>query len=336
MQIKTSLFNGIFKHSFYFSYGLGVITALGHRTGFAVYSLNIIIGLGSISNAAPQLLRGHRLEVDNILLKENTLKKKYNILILDNKIFAFWFTKRAFYVPNLRAEKRIGPHSWEFYQFFVGLLLGDGHIGLSWRGAVIYITSTASNKLYLFSLQNFLVKHGYHYKPPEHLPVLTSKNPKKGGKRGNYMIDTVYRYKIHSYSFSSFIPLRHWWYTDKGVKIVPNNLDMYLTPFCLAIWFMGDGYYGGAGFLIKTQSFTYKEVSYLTGLLKRLYGLECTIRKASSPYNKGKVFKLDDRDTERGFIIYIRAKSAKKFQKLVTPYMSLDMLYKFGPSKNKT
>jgi hypothetical protein len=33
----------------------------------------------------------------------------------------------AFFLPRVRAVKRIGPHSWEFCQIAVGLLLSDAH-----------------------------------------------------------------------------------------------------------------------------------------------------------------------------------------------------------------
>jgi LAGLIDADG DNA endonuclease family len=136
---------------------------------------------------------------------------------------------------------------------------------------------------------------------------------------------------MRSFTISSFIPLHQWWYDEKGVKIVPKNQSMYLTPYCLAIWFMGEGSWARSGYKISTNCFTYKEVSYLTSLLKTLYDLDCTIRNNRNPANKGVDYKHPGMEAERDFFIYIRANSAMKFRELVTPYMTSDMLYKLGP-----
>ena len=40
----------------------------------------------------------------------------------------------AFFVPRIRADKRYGPHSWQFIQLAVGLLLGDAHMEVHGNG----------------------------------------------------------------------------------------------------------------------------------------------------------------------------------------------------------
>jgi hypothetical protein len=49
----------------------------------------------------------------------------------------------------------------------------------------------------------------------------------------------------------------------KKKEIIPNNLDMYLTPLALAIWFMDDGSKSGKGAKIATNCFLLDDFKFL-------------------------------------------------------------------------
>ncbi len=100
---------------------------------------------------------------------------------------------------------------------------------------------------------------------------------------------------------------------QQGVKIVPEDVEQYLTRQALAVWFMDDGAADHAGVTIQTHSFRAEEVSILTEVLKKKFQLAATLRK-----NKGRE------------IIYIPAKSMFSFRELVSPYLVADLAYKLA------
>ena len=66
-------------------------------------------------------------------------------------------------------------------------------------------------------------------------------------------------YQIRTFSFNSFLPFYTAWYKD-GVKVIPSDIEIYLTPRCLAIWIMGDGSgMADGGFKLSSHSFSKEE-----------------------------------------------------------------------------
>jgi hypothetical protein len=106
---------------------------------------------------------------------------------------------------------------------------------------------------------------------------------------------------------------------QQGVKIVPQDVEQYLTRQALAVWFMDDGAADHAGATIQTHSFRADEVSYLRDVLKDKFQLAATLRS-----NKGRE------------IIYIPARSMSSFKELVSPYLLADLAYKLVPSRCRT
>ena len=89
-----------------------------------------------------------------------------------------------------------------------------------------------------------------------------------------------------------FVPFRKRWY-NKERKIVPDSLN--LTPLVIAIWFMDDGCISipyknkkdkKNNFIIRfaTNSFSHKEVVFLSDLLSRRYDSDFYPVKTSSGY----------------------------------------------------
>ena len=98
-----------------------------------------------------------------------------------------------------------------------------------------------------------------------------------------------------------------------GVKIVPQDVEHYLTREALAVWFMDDGAADHAGVTFQTHGFRADEVRRLTDVLKDKFQLAATLRR-----NKG------------AEIIYIPAKSMCSFRGLVAPYLLADLAYKLA------
>jgi hypothetical protein len=105
----------------------------------------------------------------------------------------------------------------------------------------------------------------------------------------------------------------------QGVKIVPQDVEQYLTRQALTVWFMDDGAADHAGVTIQTHSFRTDEVVRLIDVLKDKFQLAATLRS-----NKG------------AEIIYIPARSMSSFRELVAPHLLADLAYKLVTSRCRT
>ena len=103
--------------------------------------------------------------------------------------------------------------------------------------------------------------------------------------------------------------------TNNYIKIVPLNIEEYLTPLALAIWFMDDGSRLGPGIRIPTNNFSYKEVEFLCNILFKKYNLIATIHTGGQ---------------DKGYVLYIQKQSVPLFISLVKEHMLPSLYYKLG------
>ena len=109
----------------------------------------------------------------------------------------------------------------------------------------------------------------------------------------------------------------------KGKKIVPINIENFITPLTLAIWISEDGTFvpstgGQGGVRIACNAFSLQEVKYLTNILQTKFNLDVTIQQI---YLKNKYF------------IYIKKNSIIDLENLILPYLHNSMYYKLGLQK---
>lgn len=207
-----------------------------------------------------------------------------------------------FIVPNTRATKRIGPHNEEIMSFLVGCILGDAGAERNMNGGVRFIfKQSAIHKEYLYFLHEFLNRRGYCNND---IPALKEYH-------GPYIF--YFYFKFDSYSFTSLLPLYHSFYSNKGVKRIPYNIQELLTPLALAIWIMDDGSQHGNGLRLATHCFTEMEVELLMFAINSKFNLICTKHLNNKCH-----------------VIYISSKSMDKLKNLVVPHMCPSMLYKLG------
>jgi len=227
------------------------------------------------------------------------IKKKY--IILNNIL------KKHFSIPKLRSYKRIGPHDEKTINIFIASLLGDGHLSKETLGSRFQFEQCNNNIEYLMWFHKYFSIRGY----------CNSKTPKllkRIHKNGNIH----YSYQFKTYTFSSFNWIHDMFYDKNNIKILPKNIEIYLTPFILAIWFMEDGCSLGkfsARLKISSLSFTLKENLTLCNLLNKKYGLD---------------LKVQSRGLNKGYVIIINTFSAKLWSNLIKPYMLESMYYKLG------
>ena len=95
-------------------------------------------------------------------------------------------------------------------------------------------------------------------------------------------------------------------------KIIPIDIVNILTARSLAYWAMDDGSKTKSGFYLHTKSFKIEEIYKLAGVLHYNFNLFCTVQLHENKYP----------------VIYIRAKSIKKFKTLIMPYFHNQLKYK--------
>ncbi len=174
----------------------------------------------------------------------------------------------------LKSIERIGPHNFDVLCVLFGSLLGDGYAVLRQQiyGQTVRFSFKQSivHKEYLFYLYNFVWSRGY-----------CSDNEPRLYKRYIKNIDnTYYGYEFNSFSLTSLIWVYNFFYVN-GVKVVPSNIEMFMTPLTLAIWISDDGGWTGHGVRIATNNYTLSEIKFLVNILENKFKLNCTIQKIS-------------------------------------------------------
>jgi LAGLIDADG DNA endonuclease family/NADH-Ubiquinone oxidoreductase (complex I), chain 5 N-terminus len=212
---------------------------------------------------------------------------------------------------KLTSYERIGPHNIDIISIIVGSTLGDSHLEKRKRGigTRVKFEQCSKNTEYLMWFHKYLSSRGYCTIKE---PVLRKRIREKGV--------ILYHYVVNSYTFSSFNWLHDMFYTldisqNKYIKIVPLNLEEYLTPLALAIWFMDDGSICGSSVKIATNCFTDKEILFLCYILKKKYNIICS--------------KMKD-GRKKGCSLYIYKSSLPIFSCLIKPYMLPSMYYKLN------
>lgn len=100
----------------------------------------------------------------------------------------------------------------------------------------------------------------------------------------------------------------------KRLKIIPSNIDSFLTVDGLAYWYQDDGYKinNGKAYGLSTNCFSLKELGYLKEGLKKIWGIEVSFHK-----------KRKDQ-----YHLYIPRKNSEEFKNLIKPYIHESMKYK--------
>ena len=134
-----------------------------------------------------------------------------------------------FIYPKLKSQYRIGPHNYDILCLLMGSLLGDAYAEQHGNGTRICFQQEHSNIQYLMWFHSCLSKFGYC---SETTPKITTRLG-KGGK-----LRHISRFK--TYTFTSFNWIQGAFYL-KNKKIVPSNIEEYLSPLALSVWIMDDG-----------------------------------------------------------------------------------------------
>lgn len=245
---------------------------------------------------------------DNLLLifigwegREECLKCFYT----ENTILSLIMNRRGFFNKSYNSLKRIGPHSEEIISIIIGSVLGDSHLEKRKEGVGtrIHFEQCSNNVEYLMWFHKYIAERGYcsTAKPKLH------KRIRKEGK-------IFYHYRINSYTFSSLNWIHEMFYKD-GVKIIPQDIEKYLTPLALAIWYMDDGSVSGLGAKIATNCFKEEELKEMCKKLKIKYNLNTSIQSGG---------------VKKGYVLYIKKDSMETLSKIIKEYMVKSLHYKLN------
>ena len=99
-----------------------------------------------------------------------------------------------------------------------------------------------------------------------------------------------------------------------GIKIIPDDISIYLSPLALAVWFMSDGSKMYNTVRISTNSYSLTDIYIQISALKYNFNIDATIHITNKNTNS--------------YIIYINQSSYLTFKNVIFPYIIPSMLYK--------
>lgn len=236
-------------------------------------------------------------------IEKSRNSNKFFHLIINQRKFSTYISKLPFILPNVRSNKRIGPHNKDIYEFLFGSLLGDCHgERLSSGGIRFRFKQSIIHKDYLFFIFNFFKIRGYtnNNEPSLQKDILGSS------------------YRFNTYTYTNLVWFYKLFYKNK-VKVLPplEYLNLFLTPLALAIWIMDDGTFQNSGIRIAINYFTKKEGELLIKFFKLKYNINSSLHQNGNKYQ-----------------LYIQKNSMNILINLILPYFHSSMYYKLG-LKNK-
>lgn len=197
------------------------------------------------------------------------------------------------------------PLNKDILHIIYGSLLGDASAEKrkGGKGTRIVFYQESSHDNYLLFLHNLIANLGYCN---TNIPKIKTRISNKGKIRKFIRFST--------WTYDQFNEIHNNWYIN-DIKILPNNIENYLSPLALAIWIMNDGGKIGKGLKLATNNFTLNEVKHLIDILYIKYNIKSSIHKTGviDQYN-----------------IYILSESMPILVNLIKPYIIPSMKYKLG------
>lgn len=155
-----------------------------------------------------------------------------------------------------------------------GLILGDGSLVKKYAGGNTYFKYTQGlvHWPYLLHVFNLFKEAG----------LVRMDDPSWGKSIGAN--GAVYRWaQFNTMSLPAWNAYRLLWY-PAGIKVIPSNIDVLLTPVAMAYWFMDDGGWTGKGIHMNTNAFSTADVHRLADVLSSKYGLKCSVHSRNRIY----------------------------------------------------
>jgi hypothetical protein len=179
-----------------------------------------------------------------------------------------------------------------------GLLISDAWLEINKSGnSRFFFKKSINNSIFILFVFNKLSHYCSSY------PYITKINIKNS---------KFYGLCFNTRTYPCFTELYNMFYFKK-IKIVPLNLYELIDYEFLAYWIMSDGSKVGNAMYLQTQSFTFKECTFIISILIYKFNLKCNIHlQRNQP------------------VIYISAKSMKQIRSNLLPFFLPSMVYKLN------
>ena len=199
---------------------------------------------------------------------------------------------RVTYSTEIRNLKSVNFSEYQ-KAVIIGSILGDGCLCENWSKSNyrLMISHSIDQKEYI----------GWKYKILKQW-ILTE--PRFYKKNRSLTIRTI--------SHPELTVLRRMFYLN-GKKILPKVISDLINPLSLAVWFMDDGNVHNGGFNLNTQSFSLEENMVIAEILKKKYGLVCSIENNKN-YHR----------------LYIWKRRAGLFKQIIEKFIVPSLRYKLG------
>jgi len=198
-------------------------------------------------------------------------------------------------------------------EIIVGKLLGDGHLETNNNG-----------KTYRLKIEHSIKQKKYVEWLYGQFENWTNGGIKFWTRNSTFPNGTRNIYQKCGFTTFSHGALRFYgkqFYSQKGVKVIPNLIGKLLTSTSISIWYLDDGSYKSQKhrtFIIHSYGYTKNELKIVQKVLLKI-GIKASLHK---------------QEKEKGICwrIYILSESAEKFTELVEPIISQipSMKYKLG------
>ncbi len=178
-------------------------------------------------------------------------------------------------------------------EILIGKLLGDGHLETQNRGRTfrLKVEHSIIQRPYVDWLASQL--SGWLHSPPrEWIRTVYGKGYRK------YGFQTVSHPALRFYAQQFY---------ERGRKIVPDQIERWLTPLAFTVWYMDDGSVKSLqtnGRILNTQGFPKADVEQLVAALNHRYALSAIPRRQSE-----------------GWQIFIPGRSAEKLLSILKPFI---------------
>jgi len=203
---------------------------------------------------------------------------------------------------------RTVPINMKQKQIIVGHILGDG-----------CIYRDGPNSMYKIGVGHKEAhKQYFHWKIAMFDPFINTWRRNVDKRKNSVMLNatTICHPEIKQFANMFYLPNR--------IKIVPNNLDIFMTPLALAVWIMDDGNLKNkVNMRICTMQFSYDDHLELQSLLKRCFDIRSKIMEFKYKGKKYNQLVLNKRNTQI-------------LSDVIRPYVVDCMKYKLMPESSTT
>lgn len=229
-----------------------------------------------------------KYDFDNSFIAKVTNKSLSFINILTNKTI----NAEEYSTKTINT---IQDFSKEELAIIIGILMGDGNIDYKQNKNSCFSTEhSPKQKEYVFHIAKKLINLSVR------IGVCTTKIDIRTNKRYTKYWLRLSSSSVFTYLYKIFYP--------KGIKIIPDFLYKYYTEESLAYQYMDDGSKIEGTYKIATNCFSKEDLIKFQYFLLTKFNIETTIH------------------SDHG--LYIRKKSTKHFEELVSPYIIDSMKYK--------